>query len=179
MASLADCLQGRRLYKCIDIRQVVTEEIQAEVPGLENLCTSIIDLLVGSGLRLSPDSQIRNAISSVVADRYQRDRIDRACNYIFQALNRPVSIKSGVPEVLLDEARRKPYRPMQESSGPLEQILIKHENGTLRDMASVSRVVSAIDEFKLLRAYVHRDNKRAKDSVARAIKEGVNHAMAS
>ena len=68
---------------------------------------------------------------------------------------------------------------MQESKGPLEQILIRSGEGSanLVDVASASRVVASIQDFKFLRAYIKRDDQNAAQMVQNAIDEGVKHAM--
>ena len=63
----------------------------------------------------------------------------------------------GIPLVLLDEASRSPYNAGRKSDGPIEQINVRTEGGSLIDLKQRSDVVAGLHEFKLMRAYFDRE----------------------
>jgi hypothetical protein len=63
--------------------------------------------------------------------------------------------------ILVDEAAREPYKHFQESKGPLNQIRIRASNGELVDLGTCSRIVAAIEPFRLFRLYVSRTDELA------------------
>jgi len=56
-------------------------------------------------------------------------------------------------KVLKDDGIRSPYKPIEESNGPLNQILVKTQTGSVLDLAELSPVVSAIRPYKFSRLY--------------------------
>ena len=75
------------------------------------------------------------------------------------------------PRILVDFASRTPYKPFRQTTGPLNQILIRGADNVVRDMAHCSPVVAAIEEFKLFRAYVDDSDQEAKQAVEAIIAE--------
>ena len=55
--------------------------------------------------------------------------------------------------ILIDEPRRKPYKRMQESESPLNQIRIRQGANRFEDMARLSPVVESAETFEACRAY--------------------------
>jgi uncharacterized protein len=83
------------------------------------------------------------------------------------------------PRILIDRATREPYKRFQESKGPLNQIMIKHE-GRLVDLGERSKIVKAIEPFQLYRAYVSPDDAEAEKFVHKTIKaetDDVTHPL--
>ncbi|MBK1839710.1 HD domain-containing protein [Azospirillum sp. YIM B02556] len=90
-------------------------------------------------------------------------RLNRLTENIENALNAWSQSKStGAPRILVDREERVPYKLLDESKGPLNQIRIKTDDGQIRDMAEVSSVVSSIETFKLFRAYIKAGDHEAK-----------------
>jgi hypothetical protein len=81
--------------------------------------------------------------------------------------------------MLLDHAERDPYKRFQESKGPLNQIQIMLPSKKLVDLAVRSRVVSSIDNFKLDRVYVAREDAESRKLVEDIVREEVCHAQSS
>jgi hypothetical protein len=75
------------------------------------------------------------------------------------------------PRILVDQAARDPYKRVQESKGPLNQLRIRVAGDRILDMAESSPVVAGIEKFKLFRAYVDEQDVEAKELVERVIKE--------
>lgn len=61
----------------------------------------------------------------------------------------------------MDEATRPPYKPLQESKGPLNQIRVRVANGETADLGDFSPIVRAIRPFKLTRYYFGRDDQES------------------
>jgi uncharacterized protein len=181
VAHLATHLRCRSLYRCIDIREQIKQQIASDQDWSKFDATieRAFEQISTENFRVLNDSKVKAAVKITIQDRIDHDRLDRACNHAFQALKVADKLHTKRPSILLDEAKRRPYKPMQESKGPLEQILIRSQSDALLDVATVSRVIAAIHDFKLLRAYVDRDDKTAEALVNEAIKEGVTYAMAS
>jgi hypothetical protein len=131
------------------------------------------------GFACLSDIRVRDAVLSVIKDRTNTDRLDKASVFVYNLLSKPLELHTDIPSVMIDEGKRRPYKPMQESKGPLEQILIRSQEGSLLDVTTVSRVIASVQDFKFIRAYVKRGDKSAEQIVQNAIEEGVKHAMAA
>ncbi len=55
--------------------------------------------------------------------------------------------------VLKDDGSRSPYKTLEETSGPLNQILVKTQTGAVVDLADISPIVRAIRPFRFSRLY--------------------------
>lgn len=97
-------------------------------------------------------------------------KVDIACEKIIARLDEWNAAQPG-PRVLVDVAERSPYKLIGQTKGPLDQINIRTPEGKLVDLRDRSRVVAALQTFKLARAYVRRDDTEALDFVNDAIKE--------
>lgn len=133
-------LKERRLPKCIDIRQ----QLESQMPPSESG-----DEKARAG---------RNAMLRLLCTRV-RDAIE---------LQIPKPAK-GPPLVLVDEARRAPYKKFQDSRTPLNQILIHREKRT-HDMAELSPVVASAEAFEVCRAYVREDDSDTRIAVENIIR---------
>ncbi len=81
--------------------------------------------------------------------------------------------QTATPRILIDQASRAPYKPLQESEGPLNQIMIRTANGSLVDTRERSEVVGALETFKLYRIYVSDEDKEARGVIDGFINEEV------
>ena len=104
--------------------------------------------------------------------------VDLGCQRALEYLG-SFSQEDGPPRLLIDQTSRKPYKKLQESKGPLNQIMIRTRDNALIDVAKVSKVVDAVEEFKVLRAYAAAEDSETKRLVKEAIGEGVAHALAN
>jgi HD superfamily phosphohydrolase len=153
-------LHDRKLFKCIDVRERLNQAIGSTGVKSSEVC-----------------SLCTKAAKQVVAvrDEYQRRIVlDRACDAAEERLQ--VFAKENnreMPKVLLDKTERSMYNPLEESKGPLNQIMIQSgdENSEPVDVASISQVIKAIAPFKVFRVYMETSDQKAKRFVEQIIKE--------
>lgn len=74
-----------------------------------------------------------------------------------------------IPRILVDEAKRSPYKDGSGSRGPIETINVRTEGGHLVDLKQRSRVVASLTDFNLLRAYHDRRDVNASRAIASII----------
>ena len=107
----------------------------------------------------------------------KQDLVDKACANINEKvaewLSKPK--RGGTPRVLVDQAERKPYKKLQESEGPLNQIRIKTGDGELVDLGERSPIVRAIETFKLYRVYMSDFDDKARRFLEKLIKQEVKN----
>lgn len=86
-------------------------------------------------------------------------KIETCCARINEKLTDFVNTRSsGVPSILLDEAKRSPYKDGAGSIGPTDRINVRTDGGKFVDLKQRSRVVSSLSDFMLFRAYYDRDD---------------------
>jgi HD superfamily phosphohydrolase len=112
--------------------------------------------------RLYKCSDIRAAAEAKITP----DKIDEKCAAISEKLTDWSAQNSlGSPRILIDQATRSPYKRLEETKGPLDQINIRTLGNKLVDLSSQSEVVGAIKAFTLFRAYVAGEDHEAKSAV--------------
>jgi hypothetical protein len=100
------------------------------------------------------------------------DKVDRACAAIGEKLTEwTIEHPREEHRILVDQAVRHPYSRLQESKGPLNQIMIRTEADELVDLGERSKVVKAIEPFRLFRVYHSTDDQEARDLISRMIDE--------
>ena len=100
--------------------------------------------------------------------------VDRACATIKENVAQWCAKNGGI-RILVDEAEREPYKGLQESKGPLNQIMMKTTNGEFVDLEDRSRVVRSIETFKLFRLYVAESDQAARKYVDAVIDREVKN----
>lgn len=131
LRDLSNRLLQRRLYKCIDVREKLSEQFGGDEAAIEAAIVEIQDKIV---------------------DWLQ---------------------SQAAPRIISDKSRRAPYAKLQESKGPLNQILIKTSGGELIDLIKRSKVVEATQTFSLYRVYVDSDEtKRFVDDAVAGVSHG-------
>ncbi len=162
-------LRDRRLFKCIDVRESLNERLRFK--QIKRLSRSKKTKAV------NPNGIATNNLSSVAEDQKRNAAVDRASKEV----ERRVAVWSeensrDIPRILLDRTERSMYRPLEESKGPLEQIMMKHGTGSAKpvDVASISQVVRAIAPLKVLRVYHNESDKKAKLQIEQVIEEEAN-----
>lgn len=100
--------------------------------------------------------------------------IDKCCTMVKAKLTNRISDydHAGVPTLLIDEDERSPYRAVDRSKGPLNQIMVR-SGKQLVDLKDRSSVVKELKTFKLLRVYYSKDNTEIESEVNSAIAEGI------
>jgi HD superfamily phosphohydrolase len=134
-SELATRLRDRRLYKCIDVRIRLSEDFGEEAAG------------------------VRERTEAEFEDVSRK--VERACVFIKERVEEwLLENVSEAPRILIDETVREPYKKLQESKGPLNQIRIKTDANILVDLGERSRVVRAIRPFRIFRLYyAERDDE--------------------
>ncbi|MFD6320939.1 HD domain-containing protein [Methylorubrum thiocyanatum] len=90
-------------------------------------------------------------------------KTDKICAGIERKITEWSQEAGNEGRLLVDVAKRSPYKPVDTSKGPLERINIRTESGELADLKSRSAVVDAIKPFKLFRVYVDPDDREARE----------------
>jgi HD superfamily phosphohydrolase len=103
-------------------------------------------------------------------DSIGSEKFDGACASVNEKVTDWLSEKAGAGHrILIDEEVREPYRTFQESKGPLNQIRIKTASGILVDLGEVSKIVKAIEPFRLFRLYCADNDSEARAFIERTI----------
>jgi HD superfamily phosphohydrolase len=109
-------------------------------------------------------------------------RIRLACSNIEAALKGLPIFNAETPaRIMLDQYSRPPYKRYQDSNTPLNRILIRMGAGEPRDMAELSPVIAAAENFSIFRAYVFRDDTEAQGMIQNIMRteiQGTNHVDA-
>ena len=98
-------------------------------------------------------------------------RLKLACNEIVKEIEKQTSARTAdEPQVLIDQTGRQPYKKVQESRSPLNQILIKHGENRFEDMAQLSQVVASAETFEVCRAYHDEDDTEGRGMLENIIR---------
>ena len=136
ICGFSERLWERKLFKCIDVLQ------------------EIANLLGGKPGRTHTE-----------ADEY-KNRVERISVSIKESLEEWLEDQADVlPRLLIDKAEREPYKRFDESKGPLNQIEIQRQDGTILDVAEVSPAVAALEPFRLFRVYCDGDDEKTRKHV--------------
>ena len=101
----------------------------------------------------------------------RRGRVGLACkNIVSEIQDRAKERGPAEPQILVDVTRREPYKKIQESESPLNQILIKHGEDRFEDMARLSSVVESAETFEVCRAYYDEDDIDGQDMIENIIR---------
>lgn len=121
--------------------------------------------------RLPKAIDLRTAVAKELGEGVPTETIDKAVLLSRKSLGDWCSEQGGeVPPIWVDTAQRVPYKEFQEDTGPLNQILIRH-NGGLVDLKEVSPIVRSISPFKLDRVYVPFPSEHAEKMIHDVVKE--------
>ncbi len=139
-------LWTRKLPKCIDIKQKITDGIGANRGSSQKeieACKKKIERVT-----ISVKESIEELLNTIKSN----------------------SLMDTIPRLLVDQADRHPYKSFQESKGPLNQINIRQGEKIL-DMAEASQVVAGLKPFSLFRAYYDADDTDIKKQLDQIIEE--------
>ena len=101
-----------------------------------------------------------------------RDQIDAACARVARKVKEWTSRHDrGVPRLLTDEEERAPYKKLQDSKGPANQIMLKEAGGKSIDIVERSEVLKGLQPFKLFRVYHAEEDVEAESFIEAAIGE--------
>jgi HD superfamily phosphohydrolase len=81
--------------------------------------------------------------------------------------------------ILIDQGVRDPYKKMQESKGPLNQINVRASPDSVKfsDIIKLSKVVAAVNPFRFFRAYVSENDREARDFLEETIGEEMQNGQ--
>jgi HD superfamily phosphohydrolase len=145
IANMARRLKDRKLLKCVDIRRHLTSE---------------------DGLGMPPSDKDAFA-------EYGR-KMDRLSLLIRRKIDRWDQRNSGdEPRVYVDFADRHPYKGLQESKGPLNQIRIRDDHGQIVDISDHSPLIARFEKFESFRAYVDKNDNTAEIAVHRMVESAL------
>jgi len=113
---------------------------------------------------------VRERIVQEIGSPAMPQVVDAASTAIQQKVDEWINDNdAGRPRILVDHAKREPYKRFQESKGPLNQIMLRTGNGDLVDVAKLSSVVAAIEPLILFRLYTARTDTQAMHFVEQTI----------
>jgi hypothetical protein len=154
-------LRNRKLFKCIDIRESLNQQIGLAGPEDSEVC-----------------NHCTGVAKKVIAIRNEQQRIDalaEACKEVEKRLIEwEEEDRHEIPQILLDKPEpRSIYKRSEESKGPLEQIMMIPGGGNDKpvDVASISQVIKAVDPFQVFRVYFDRGDHKAKERIDNILKE--------
>ncbi len=148
----------------------LSEMCSAEDPAVSNLAKALRD---------------RSLPKAVDARSVVREKLPASCEDV--AVEKAVSLAIGrlrevckenhdyQNRIWIDHAERTPYKEYKEDTGKLNQILI-HWDGDLVDLQDVSPVVSAVEPFRLDRAYYFSDDHEARKVINDAVDDALREA---
>ena len=125
--------------------------------------------------RLPKCIDIRQIIDEHVAIDIETERrharIARACKEIIELVQEVAETRTpDQPQIFVDEDRRTPYKKIQGSESPLNQILIRHGECRFEDMARLSPVVESAETFVVCRAYYEADDTEGRSVIENIIR---------
>lgn len=159
ISEAAKRLKVRRLPKCIDLYDRVNVSVRPDKATLDK--------------------------RTVAEAREAEEASERSRKLVTAALQRELEEWSkansddGFPRILVDVGERSPYKPFEQASGPLKQILIRTPDNGICDMAELSQVIAGTETFRLFRAYVCDGDREAKAFVEKAAVGAITGAKAS
>ncbi len=114
--------------------------------------------------------RLEEQVPSDMEFKAKQARLSLACKDIVERI-RIQSDSRGPDEarILIDEPRRKPYKRIQESESPLNQIRIRQGENRFEDMARLSPVVASAETFEACRAYHDVDDTEGRDVIQNII----------
>lgn len=144
----------------------LSQMARARDPLIENFAKRLRDR------KLYKARDVREALVEKlgVADR---TAIDVSCARIGRKIREwRARHEDNVPRLLLDEDERAPYKKLQDSKGPANQIMLKpHPGGKIVDIEERSEVLRGLQPFKFFRVYYDADDCEARDFMTTIIRE--------
>lgn len=160
IAELAGRLHDRKLYKCLDIRQMIEEQLPTASTNPPSAYCQDPSVPCPNW---RPNDEVVRRVQACCTDAYERLETWLQEN------------PTQSHRLLLDRVTREPYKKLDEIKGPLNQIRIRSaSNGNLVDIDSRSDVVRAIRPVSVWRAYVPRDEQFLRDLVENVVREVID-----
>jgi uncharacterized protein len=166
ISDFAKRLRDRKLFKCIDVRESLDQKLNAKKSPKSNRQKKVVPSDPNVGTMKRGDSA-RN-------EKRKFDALDIACHSAKKRLDELAKENNNeIPTILVDDVERKLYNRLEESNGPLDQIMMKPALGIGDpvDLSSISQVIKAIAPLKVLRVYIKNGDEKAKIEIDRIIEE--------
>lgn len=113
---------------------------------------------------------LEEQIPSDMAFKEKQARLSLACKDIVERIRAQADTRRpDEAQILIDEPRRRPYKRIQESESPLNQIRIRQGENRFEDMARLSPVVASAETFEACRAYYDEDDTEGRDVIQNII----------
>jgi len=167
VSNLSTRLRDRKLFKCIDVRESLSRKLSAKGPSKPRATRKV---------KVAAPDAATLAGELLTSKMHWTDALNRTCDAVEKRiLEFAEESNKEAPRVLLDKGERSIYKRIEESKGPLEQIMILPNAGsaTPMDVATISQVVSAIAPFKFLRVYLDGSEEKAKLQIEGILDEEV------
>jgi HD superfamily phosphohydrolase len=155
-------LRNRRLFKCIDVRESINQKLREKSGKVEKPKAA------------KRGTAAMEAGKSTAVEMKRIGALDRTCDATEKRLlELAQEMNLECPRMLLDKGERSMYKPIEESKGPLNQIMIfpTSANDLPVDVASISQVINAIAPFKFLRVYMGDSEHKTKQKIDEIIDE--------
>jgi len=160
-------LRDRKLYKCVDIREVISERVRSSILKKQGPKKT-------SSSKTAAPAKAQDRLDLDAVQKELVEKVEKASNEIETKLRTwAAEHEVDVPTILLDKTERSMYKSFEESKGPLEQIMIKTgpDNTKPVDVATVSQVVKAISPLKVLRVYFREGDEKAKKLIDQTLQK--------
>ena len=111
-----------------------------------------------------------------VEDLDHMEQIDKCCENALSKLywlKKRMMKAGGIPKILTDKANRSPYKTGGGSRGPVERINVRTEGGDPMDLKQRSKVVAALRDFKLARAYFDPEYPELEGAILAIVNEEI------
>jgi uncharacterized protein len=105
-----------------------------------------------------------------------KDFLNKVAKHLEERLGPEQTTAGSDPKFLWDRLARPLYKEFDKSKGPLNQIVMRMRDNTLRDVAEISPVIEAIGEFEGLRVYIDQDDHATRTKVLEASREAISYA---
>jgi HD superfamily phosphohydrolase len=118
----------------------------------------------------------RSLLDGKIKGRRLTEATDRACAFVADRIgDLAAKASSPLPSIIWDQDKREPYKQVDESKGPLNQIRIR-TGEKLVDLREQSKVVAAIETFRFNRAYIRKEDDESISLLQKLVRDGVSHA---
>lgn len=166
VADFSARIRNRRLFKCIDVREGLNQRLRQRRLAKHNRAAQLKSVRSPKVPAAKPETKVPRLV--------QDEALDRTCETAEKRLLEFAATENQeAPRVLVDKVERSMYRELDESKGPLNQIMMKSElpQEAPVDVASISQVINAIAPFRVLRVYLDSGEVKAKKRVEEIMNE--------
>lgn len=158
-------LRNRKLFKCLDVRESLSERFSSKrARSRRPKQSSTVNSKAGSSGQTKLEKEEKRHLES----------LDSACERVEERIRTWADENfTEIPRILIDKPERSIYKLSEESTGPLNKIMMKTGTGAGKpvDVASISKVIQSIGPFKALRVYMDNGDEKTNIFVRQVIEE--------